>query len=54
MKKILSITVEEDLIEWLQSYSKTNSKFRNKSHIVEVALDRLKEQEEKEKKKGKN
>ncbi len=55
MKKILSVTIEEDLFKWLQSYSQTNFKFRNKSHVVEVALEKLKEEEEKaKKKKGKN
>ena len=51
MKKILSVTIEEDLVKWLQSYSQTSSKFRNKSHVVEVALEKLKEEEEKAKKK---
>ena len=51
MKKILSVTIEENLVKWLQSYSQTNSKFRNKSHLVEVALEKLKEEEEKTKKK---
>ncbi len=50
MKKIMSVTVEESLISWLQSYSQTNTKFRNKSHMVEVALEQLKEQEERVKK----
>ena len=51
MKKIISVTVEEDLIKWLESYSHANSKYRNKSHLVEVALETLKEKELKEKKK---
>lgn len=54
MKKIISFTLEEDLISWLTIYSQSQSKYRNKSHIVEVALEKLREQEEKEKKKGKN
>ena len=51
MKKIISVTVEEDLIKWLEVYSHTNSKYRNKSHLVEVALEALKEKELKQKKK---
>jgi Arc/MetJ-type ribon-helix-helix transcriptional regulator len=47
MKKIMSVTIEEDLISWLTVYSQSQSKFRNKSHLVEVALERLKNDEEK-------
>ncbi len=46
MKKIMSITVEESLISWLNDYSQTSTKYRNKSHLVEVALERLKDSEE--------
>ena len=48
MKKIMSVTIEEDLMSWLSAYSRSQSKFRNKSHLVEVALEKLKEQEESE------
>ena len=43
----MSVTIEEDLMSWLTAYSRSQSKFRNKSHLVEVALEKLKEQEEK-------
>lgn len=48
MKKIISFTIEEDLLDWLKTYSKVQSKYRNKSHIVEIALEKLREHEEKE------
>ncbi len=50
MKKIMSVTIEEDLISWLTTYSQSQSKFRNKSHLVEVALENLREREEEENK----
>ncbi len=47
MKKIISFTVEEDLVQWLTTYSQSQSKYRNKSHLVEIALRKLKQEEEK-------
>ncbi len=48
MKKIISVTIEENLIHWLEKYSKDNQKYRNKSHFVEVAIRALKKKEEEE------
>ena len=48
MKKIISFTVEEDLVQWLTTYSQSQSKYRNKSHLVEIALRKLKQEEETE------
>ena len=42
MKKPISATIEEDLIKWIDSELKDRTKYRNKSHLIEVALDRLK------------
>lgn len=50
MKKIISFTIEQDLISWLDTFSKGNPKYRNKSHFVEIALQRLKEEEVNEEK----
>lgn len=47
MKKIISFTIEKELVTWLDTISKDNPKYRNKSHFVEVAVRMLKEQEEK-------
>ena len=49
MKKIMSVTIEEDLISWLATYSQSQSKYRNKSHLVEIALEKLKTEEEENK-----
>lgn len=51
MKKIMSATIDTELVKWLEQLSKNTAKYRNRSHIVEIALHLLKEQEEKEKKK---
>jgi len=42
MKKPISATIDEKLISWLDTLSKESSLFRNKSHIIEVALEELK------------
>ncbi|MBS3093989.1 ribbon-helix-helix protein, CopG family [Candidatus Pacearchaeota archaeon] len=44
MKKKLSISVEEKTIEIIENLIK-NSRFRNKSHVVELALEKLMEEE---------
>jgi len=40
MKKKVSISIEESTIERLEGYIK-NSIFRNKSHLVEFAIDKF-------------
>lgn len=40
MKKKISISIEEDLIEKLDDFVSEGT-FRNKSHFVEVALNKL-------------
>lgn len=42
MKKPISATIEEELIKWIDSELKDKTKYRNKSHLIEVALDNLK------------
>lgn len=37
MKKCLSVTVEEDVVKWIDEQVKT-LRFRNRSHLVELAL----------------
>ena len=39
MKKILIVSLDEDMIEWINNY---REHFRNKSHLVEEALTRFK------------
>jgi Arc/MetJ-type ribon-helix-helix transcriptional regulator len=48
MKKPISATVEEDLIHWVNESLKDRTKFRNKSHLIEIALENLRKKEEKE------
>ena len=42
MKKTISATIEKDLIDWIEKEVKENKKYRNKSHLVEVALEIIK------------
>ena len=44
MKKPISATIEVDLIKWIESELKDKTKYRNKSHLIEVALEILKKQ----------
>ena len=50
MKKRISATVDEKTIQILESILKDN-KYRNKSHVIEVAIELLKKRLEEEKKK---
>ena len=45
MKRKLSITMEENVITRIEDSLKTK-KFRNKSHLIEYAVDRLLQEEE--------
>ena len=44
MKKPISATIDEELIKWIEKELGNNSLYRNKSHLIEVALDNLKSQ----------
>jgi len=41
-KKPISATIEEDLIKWINEEVKDRTKYRNKSHLIEIALEILK------------
>jgi len=41
MKKTISATIDEELIEWITKEAKSKNKFRNKSHLIEIALERM-------------
>ncbi len=41
-KKPISATIEEDLIKWVDEQLKDRTKYRNKSHLIEIALESLK------------
>jgi len=47
MKKPISATIEEDLITWIgRKVAKDRKRYRNKSHLIEIALERLREEED--------
>lgn len=46
MKKPISATIDEELIRWIEKKVKGNKKmYRNKSHLIEIALEMLKSEE---------
>jgi Arc/MetJ-type ribon-helix-helix transcriptional regulator len=47
MKQSISVTVEKELVEWIDKQVET-MKFRNRSHLVEMALMKFREDEKKE------
>ena len=42
MKKPISATIDEELINWIEKEIKDERKYRNKSHLIEVAIEMLK------------
>jgi Arc/MetJ-type ribon-helix-helix transcriptional regulator len=46
MKKTISATIGEELIKWIDKECQDSTKYRNKSHLIEVALTKLKKGEE--------
>lgn len=45
MKKPISATIEEKLIKWIEEECKDTTKYRNKSHLIEIAIGKLKKEE---------
>ena len=43
-KKPISATIDEDLIEWINQEIKNKHRYRNKSHLIEIALEFLKKE----------
>ena len=46
-KKPISATIDKELIEWINSEIKDKKRYRNKSHLIETAIELLKEEEKK-------
>lgn len=46
MKKTISATVDEELIKWISKKISKERKYRNKSHLIEIALEKMREEEE--------
>jgi len=44
MKKPISATIDEELIRWIEKQLEDKKKYRNKSHLIEIALELLKNQ----------
>jgi len=44
MKKPISATIDEDLIKWISKQVKDKKLYRNKSHLIEIALEKLREE----------
>ncbi len=42
MKKPISATIDVELIKWIDKELQDKKKYRNKSHLIEIALDLLK------------
>ena len=46
MKKTISATIDEELVQWISDECSNTTKYRNKSHLIEIALHKLKRGEE--------
>ena len=46
MKKPISATIDEELISWINEKLEDKTRFRNKSHLIEIALEQLKKEED--------
>ena len=44
MKRPISATIDEELIKWINEETKDKKKYRNKSHLIEIALELLKDE----------
>ena len=42
MKRPISATIDAELIKWINKELQDRKKYRNKSHLIEIALDLLK------------
>lgn len=45
MKKPISATIDEELIDWINQRIQDKTRFRNKSHLIEIALEKLKKED---------
>ncbi len=47
-KRPISATIDELLVKWIEKELQDKHRYRNKSHLIEVAIELLKRQEKKE------
>ena len=45
MKKPISATIDDELIKWIGQKVQSGTRFRNKSHVIETALEAMREKE---------
>jgi len=45
MKKPISATIDVNLIDWINQTCKDTARFRNKSHLIEIALTKMKKED---------
>ena len=43
-KKPISATIDEELIKWINEEIKDKHRYRNKSHLIEIALELLRKE----------
>jgi len=44
MKKPISATIDEELIKWIEKELGNNSVYRNKSHLIEIAIEKMRKE----------
>lgn len=44
MKKPISATIDKELISWIEKEVNGNKRYRNKSHLIETALENLRKE----------
>lgn len=44
MKKPISATIDEELVNWIEKELQNGEKYRNKSHLIEIAVHLLKKE----------
>jgi len=47
MKKPISATIDQELINWIEKELQNKERYRNKSHLIEIALHLLKKEAKK-------
>lgn len=47
MKKPISATIDSELINWIAKEINDNKRYRNKSHLIEIAIEMLKQNQKK-------
>ncbi len=45
-KKPISATIDDGLIRWIEKELKDRSRYRNKSHLIEIAIELLKKRKD--------